>query len=93
MMKPIHTKAVQLAMTLVCTSAMAQHKLPTEAQCRQMVASAIQDLKSTKLETERDKKDAKALLERIEKILKDNRSRGASECESWDAIVTMATRQ
>ena len=92
-MKPIHTKAVQLAMTLVCTSAMAQHKLPTEAQCRQMVASAIQDLKSTKLETERDKKDAKALLERIEKILQEHRARGASACASWDAIVNLATKQ
>jgi ketopantoate reductase len=89
----IKTQFAGLGMVLVCSSAVAQHKLPTEAQCRQMVASAIQVLKSTKLETERDKKDAKALLERIEKILKDNRSRGASECESWDAIGTMATRQ
>jgi hypothetical protein len=58
-----------------------------------MVASMIQSVKSTKLETERDKKDANVLLERIEKILQESRARGARECSSWDAIGKMATRQ
>ena len=87
------TKYIGVAMTLACSTALAQPKSPTEAQCRQMVSSMIQTVKSTKLETERDKKDAKALLERIEKILLENRARGASECESWGAIMQMATRQ
>lgn len=92
-MKRLSIKAVQLAMSFVCTSAMAQAKSPTEAQCRQMVASMIQSLKSAKLETERDKKDASALMERIEKILQEHRARGASDCAAWDAIGKMATRQ
>ncbi len=53
----------------------------------------IQSVKSTKLETEKDKKDASVLLERIEKILQESRARGASECSSWDAIGKMVTRQ
>ena len=92
-MKPTHLKVVQLAMALVCTSTMAQHKSPTEAQCRQMVASMIQTLNSTKLETDRDKRDARVLSERIEKILQEHRARGASDCATWEAIVHMATRQ
>lgn len=87
------TKYIGVAMTLACSTALAQHKSPTEDQCRQMVSSMIQSVKSTKLETERDKKDAKLLLERIEKILQDNRARGATECASWDAIMQMTTRQ
>lgn len=86
-------KMVLLTLSLACSSAMAQPKSPTEAQCRQMVGSMIQAVKSTKLETERDKRDASALIERIEKILQDNRARGGSECESWAAIGKMATRQ
>jgi hypothetical protein len=87
------TKCVGMAMTLACSTALAQPKTPTETQCRQMVSSMIQTLKSTKLETERDKKDAKLLLERIEKTLQDHRARGASECESLDALMQIATRQ
>ena len=86
------TKGVGMAMTLACSTALAQHKTPTEAQCRQMVSDMIQTLKSTKLETERDKKDAKLLLEHIEKNLQDNRARDANECASWDAIMQISTR-
>jgi hypothetical protein len=92
-MKRLNTKLVQLALSLVCTSAMAQHKSPTEAQCRQMVASMIEAVKSTTLETARDKKDARVLLERIEKTLQEHRARGASDCAAWDGIGKMATRQ
>ena len=75
------------------TAAMAQQTPPTEEQCQQMVNGMIQALKSAQLETERDKKDASALIERTENILKDNRARGGSECESWAEIAKMATRQ
>ena len=92
-MKPNITNTVRLALFLVCTSAMAQHKSPTEVHCRQMVASMVQTLKSTKLETERDKKTASELLGRIEKTLQEHRARGASDCASWDAIINIATRQ
>jgi len=92
-MKRLNTRFVLLAMSLVCTSAMAQHKTPTQAQCRQMVASMIESLKSAKLETERDKNDARVFLERIEKMLQEHRARGESDCASWDAIGKIATRQ
>lgn len=88
-----NTTVVTLAISLACASATAHHKTPTEAQCRQMVSSMIQAVKSTKLETERDKKDANALLERIEKILQEHRARRAPDCEAWEAIGRMAIKQ
>ena len=68
------------ALLATCATAMAQQTSPSEEQCQQMVNNMIQALKSAQLETERDKKDASALIERTEKILKDNRARGRSEC-------------
>jgi hypothetical protein len=43
-------------------------------------------MKSAPLEKERDKQRVRVLIERIEKIVKENRSRGVSECESWATI-------
>lgn len=73
--------------------AMAQHKTPTEAQCRDMVNGMLQSMKSAPMRTERDKQGARELTDRAEKIVKDNRSRGASECDSWRAIGDLVTKQ
>jgi len=82
------------AMALVAAfSAAAQQQAPTEAQCRQMVDGMVQLAKTAPVKTERDKKDAQAILERVEKIVKDNRARGAPECDSWRAVGKFAVGQ
>lgn len=71
----------------------AQPKTPTEAQCRDMVNGMIQTMKSAPMDKERDRQGAQAVIERAEKIVKDNRARGVSECESWAAIGKLVTQQ
>ena len=73
--------------------AMAQHKTPTEAQCREIVNGMLQSLKSVPMRTERDRQGAREVTDRAEKIVRDNRARGASECDSWRAVGDLATRQ
>jgi hypothetical protein len=77
----------------VATPAMAQNKTPTETQCREMVNGMLQAMKSAPMRTERDRQGAREVSDRAEKIAKDNRSRGVSECDSWRAIGDLATRQ
>lgn len=78
---------------LVAHSASAQHKEPTDAQCRQFVDAMVRTVKTAPVTTERDKRDARALTEQVEKIMKENRARGVSECDSWRAIGKLAVRQ
>ncbi len=73
--------------------AMAQHKTPTEAQCREMVNGMLQSMKSVPMRTERDRQGAREVTDRAEKIVRDNRARGASECDSWRAVGDLVTRQ
>lgn len=73
--------------------ALAQHKAPTEVQCHDMVNSMLQFMKSAPLKTESDKQGAKVVIDRAEKLVKDNRTRGASECESWAAISKLVATQ
>ena len=77
----------------VATPAMAQNKTPTETQCREMVNGMLQSMKSAPMRTERDRQVAREVSDRAEKIAKDNRSRGVSECDSWRAIGDLVTRQ
>lgn len=74
-------------------SAMAQNKTPTEAQCRDIVNGMLQSMKSAPMRTERDKQGATEVIGRAEKIVRDNRVRGASECDSWRAIGDLVTKQ
>ncbi len=91
----ISSKVLMLLTTMYLLSGTAQaaQTPPTEAQCRQMVNGMVQTMKSTPLEKERDKQRAQAVLDRVEKVVKDNRSRKASECESWAAISKIVTTQ
>ena len=77
----------------VAAPAMAQNKTPTETQCREMVNGMLQAMKSAPMRTERDRQGAREVSDRAEKIAKDNRSRGVSECDSWRAIGDLVTRQ
>jgi hypothetical protein len=72
---------------------MAQHKTPTEAQCRDMVNGMLQSMQSAPMRSERDRQGAREATDRAEKIVRDNRSRGASECDSWRAIGDLVTKQ
>lgn len=92
-MSPIVHMLACLGLLLMALPALAQHPPPTEDQCRQMVDAMVRTAKSAPVTTERDKRDARALTERVEKIVKDNRARGASECDSWRAIGKVAVRQ
>lgn len=81
-------------LTLVqAAPALAQHKTPTEAQCREMVNSMLQTMRTVPIEREADRKGAREVTERAEKVVRDNRARGASECDSWGQIMNIVTRQ
>ena len=75
------------------SAAIAQHKAPTETQCRDMVNGMLLSMKSAPMRTERDRQGANEVIGRAEKIVSDNRSRGASECDSWRAIGDLVTKQ
>ncbi|MBZ0105839.1 MAG: hypothetical protein K8H84_09430 [Sulfuricella denitrificans] len=92
-MNPRSILGMLATMLIVSFPVMAQQKSPTEAQCREMVNSMVQSMKAAPLERERDKQGAKVVIERVEKIVLDNRSRGTSECESWAAIGKIVTTQ
>lgn len=81
-----------LAASLALPPAFAQDKAPTEAQCKQMVDGLIQAMKNATLK-ESDKKGAAEVIAKAEKVAKDNRARGAAECESWKAIGNIVTGQ
>lgn len=66
---------------------------PTEAQCRTMVDGMLQTMKDTPLKTEQDRRGAKEVIEKVENLVRDNRKRGVSECESWAAIGHIVVNQ
>lgn len=78
---------------LAIAPASAQHKVPTEAQCREMVNSMLQTMRTVPVERESDRQRAREIAERAEKVVRDNRTRGASECDSWGQITNIVTRQ
>ena len=53
----------------------------------------IQAMRSAPLKTERHKQGAREVVAKAKKIVKDNRARGLSECESWAAIGKLVTTQ
>jgi hypothetical protein len=90
-MRP-QTLAAIVAMALTASPpALAQSGTATEEQCRTMIESMLQMMKSAPMEKERDRQGANEVIERTEKMLRENRARGASECESWKAIAKIVT--
>ena len=77
----------------LASPSIAQQPPPSEAQCRQMVDGVIQAMKSASLEKERDKEGARVVIARAEKVVSENRSRGVSECQSWEAVGRIVTGQ
>lgn len=66
----------------------AEHKMPTEAQCKQMTEGMLNVMRTTppKLEKEKDRKDALAFLARAEKIVSEGRAKNSTECEIWSGV-------
>lgn len=85
--------ALLAALLLTVPAVFAQPRPPTEDQCRQMVDGMVQTMRATPLKTEREQRDGKALIQRVEQIVRDNRARGASECDSWAAIGKLVAHQ
>lgn len=73
--------------------ALGQSKGPSDAQCRDMTNAMVSSMKSAPLDKEKDKQSAKALIERIEKLIRDNRAKGVSECETWAATSKIVANQ
>jgi len=71
----------------------AGYPAPSEAQCREMVDSMLQTMKTMPIERERDRREARVVLDKAEKIVRDNRQKGASECETWAAIGKLVVGQ
>lgn len=71
----------------------AGYPAPSEAQCREMVDSMLQTMKTVPVERERDRREARVVLDKAEKIVRDNRQKGVSECETWAAIGKLVVGQ
>ena len=91
-MKVITLCAASVVLLHAIAPVSAQQKAPSEAQCREMVNGMLQSMKSTPMRTERDRQGAREVTDRAEKMVRDNRSRGASECDSWRAIGDLVTK-
>lgn len=88
------TKLIIILISLCLSVSVAgQQKAPTESQCKEMVAGMLEAMKFAPMKTDRDKQSAREVIEKAEKIVKDNRARGVSECESWAAIGKLVTTQ
>ncbi|MBL0075111.1 MAG: hypothetical protein IPP41_03915 [Rhodocyclaceae bacterium] len=74
-------------------SAFAEYKSPTEAQCREMVTGMLQVMRSTPLQNDNEKRQHRELMERVEKVVNDNRSRPGSDCETWAAMSKIIATQ
>ncbi len=92
MQAPLIVLAIAVAL-FVPRLAVAQAKGPTEAQCREMVNGMLNSMKSAPLERDKDKQGAKVLIERVEKLIRENRAKGVSECETWASISKMVANQ
>lgn len=65
---------------------------PTEAQCRGMIDGMVQSMKSAPL-GEKDRRDARVLIDRVEKLVRENRTRGVSECTTWAGVAKLIATQ
>ena len=73
--------------------ALGQNQALTDAQCRNMTDAMVTSMKSAPLDKEKDKQSARALIERAEKLIRENKAKGVSECQTWAAISKMVANQ
>ena len=72
---------------------MAAQKIPTEAQCREMIDSMLGMMKTSPPPGDRDWASAQMLIAQVEAMVRDNRQRGVSECDTWAAFSKMLVNQ
>lgn len=80
---------VMLAMSLsttVFTTGSASAQGMTEAQCRLMIDTMLERMKTTPMPNERDRQGAQAVIDRVDRLVRDNRARRVAECETWAAF-------
>jgi hypothetical protein len=87
-------KAAPLRIVLCCLvpSLLMSQGSPTEAQCRGMIDGMVQSMKSAPL-GEKDRQSARELIDRVEKLVRDNRARGVSECGTWAGVAKLISTQ
>ena len=90
---PTRLCVITLLMAFAVVPARAQHRPPDAAQCRQMVEAMVQTMKSTPVERAQDQARHRALLDQVDRLIRDHRARGVGDCETWAAIGKMITRQ
>ncbi|MBP7079731.1 MAG: hypothetical protein KBA96_01320 [Rhodocyclaceae bacterium] len=90
----ISTRLIALtSLCLAATPVIAQYQTPTEAQCREMVTGMLQVMRSTPLQTESERQQHRQLMDRVEKVVNDNRARPGSDCETWAAMSKIIATQ
>ena len=72
---------------------MTAHKIPTEAQCREMINSMLGTMNTSPPPGDRDWASAQVLIAQVEAMVRDNRQRGVSECVTWAAFTKMLVNQ
>ena len=72
---------------------MAAHKIPTEAQCREMVDGMLGMMKASPPPGDHDWTSAQVLIAQVEAMVRDNRQRGVSECVTWAAFTRILVHQ
>ena len=65
---------------------------PDEKQCAAAIASAQKALREMPASTPRDKADLQKLRDQQDALISGNRSKGISDCQTWNQVMGMATR-
>lgn len=89
----IQTLFAAAALVVLVPVAQGQGASPSEAQCREMTDSMVRSMKTAPLTTEKDRQGARALIEKVEKAVRENRARGVMECQTWAVVAKMVTSQ
>jgi Asp/Glu/hydantoin racemase len=58
-----------------------------------MTDSMVRSMKTAPLTTEKDRQRARALIEEVEKAVRESRARGVLECQTWATVAKRVTSQ
>jgi hypothetical protein len=89
----IQSLAAAALLAVLACAAQGQGASPSESQCREMTDSMVRSMKSAPLPTERDRQGARALIQNVEKAVRENRARGLMECQTWAVVAKMVSSQ
>lgn len=90
-------KLAMLAAALLFASAgtSAQQKTPSQIQseCQAMVGARLEAARSDPVVRQRDRRAARDLIEKMDRLVQENRARGVAECETLAALNKLVARQ